>query len=119
MTKKQRTEFSAKTKTRRWEHAGGCCEECGKRIRPGDGPEYDHDKPAFYGGGNDFDNCRCLCKACHSLKTVAYNSHEMPKSRRLIRQGAGVRSKALRGRPLAGTKASGLRKRMNGDVEKW
>ena len=115
----KRLEFTDATKRRRWEYAGGCCEECGKSIRPGDGPEYDHDKPAFYNGGNEFENCRCLCKACHSLKTAAYNSHAMPKSRRMIRKAAGVRGRKLKGKPLAGTKASGLRKRMNGDVERW
>ena len=115
----KRLEFSDKTKSRRWEHAGGCCESCGKSMRTGDGPEYDHDKPAFYGGGNDFDNCRVLCVSCHSLKTVSYNSHAMPKSRRMIKKAAGLRGKKLKGRPMAGTKASGLRKRMNGEVERW
>jgi 5-methylcytosine-specific restriction endonuclease McrA len=114
-----RQNFTDRTKRLAWERSKGICESCGKTIRPGDGPEYDHDKLAFYGGDNSLANCRVLCRPCHSLKTIAHNSYEVPKSRRLIKKGAGLRGKALRGRPLPGTKASGLRKKMNGDVEKW
>jgi len=114
-----RLEFSTLTKAKAWEREQGHCQDCGKAIRPGDGPEYDHDKPAFYGGDNSLSNCRVVCRPCHSLKTRSHNSHEMPKSRRLIKKGAGLRGKALRGRPLPGTRASGLRKKMNGDVETW
>lgn len=115
----ERAEFSRKTMELAWLRAGGHCQECGKQIRAGDGPEYDHDKPAFYGGGNELANCRVLCRPCHSLKTRSYNSVEMPKSRRLIRKGGGLRGKALKGRPMPGTRASGVRKRMNGDVERY
>lgn len=57
-----------------------------------------------------------VCGVHHHIKT---QTHDMPKIRKAVRiddKSAGVKR---RSRPIAGSKASGIRKRMNGNVERW
>ena len=81
-----RSEFSAKTKLERWNHAGGYCEDCGVKIRPGNGPEYDHDIPDGLRKDNSFENCRCLCKTCHKRKTTKEDVPTIAKAKRVGRK---------------------------------
>lgn len=101
-----RQEFSKKTKMAAWQRCKGHCEECGKKIRPGDGPEYDHDREAFFEGSNDLENCRVLCTPCHSVKT-SDRAPVIAKSRRHIVRAAKAKT------PRQGFR--GWRK-FNGDV---
>ena len=39
---RKRQEFSRKIKAEAFARAKGKCENCGVKIRPGNGPEYDH-----------------------------------------------------------------------------
>lgn len=66
----RRAEFSPRTKRQAWERSGGRCEaeNCGRKIFPGDGPEYDHRIPDAAGGDNSLKNCQVLCAWCHSEK---------------------------------------------------
>jgi len=109
-----RQEFTKKTKLARFKHADGCCEKCGDKILTR--AEYDHAVPAAVGGGNDFDNCRCLCQICHAEKTSKRDVPQIAKTVRIVEKRAGVRKS--KSRPMAGTKASGWRKRMDGTVER-
>lgn len=84
-----RSEFSKKTKLERFEHAQGHCETCGCKIVGS--AEYDHQIPDNLGGENSFENCRCLCKKCHGLKTQTEDRPRIDKARRVIEKRAGVR----------------------------
>lgn len=83
-----RHEFSKKVKLAAWNRAGGRCEDCGKKIRPGDGPEYDHSSPAFFGGAATLENCQVLCISCHSRKTSTRDIKDIAKGRRQIEKRA-------------------------------
>ena len=91
--KKTRAEFSKKTKEQALERAKGHCELCGKRIRPGDGPEYDHIITDFYSGGNSLANCQVLCIPCHGHKTHKNDAKNHAKSRRMKSKAAKTERK--------------------------
>ncbi len=101
-----RREFPKLVKLDRWQHARGCCESCGVKIRAGLGPHYDHDLPDYLGGEPTFSNCRCLCKTCHSAKTSNEDRPMIDKSRAVFEKRIGVRG--------SGRGFRGWRK-MNGD----
>lgn len=107
-----RSEFSQRTKLEAWRKANGHCERCKKKIVAGDGPEYDHRLPDRIGGGNDIENCQVLCKACHCWKTRD-DTPAICKTRSLEKQAAKAKRKS---RPMMGTKASGWKKRLNGEA---
>ena len=89
------------------------CAECGKPLIPGH-YEFDHIQALEHDGNNALDNWRALCTSpCHKLKTL--KDHQARGKRDRLEVGGRQR----KGRPLAGTKASGIRKRMNGEVQKW
>lgn len=98
-----RAEFSKKTKLAAFERAKGQCEDCAKKLRPGD-IEYDHIIEDYFDGGNDLDNCSVKCKSCHVKKTKD-NAKVIAKSRRLRAQTAGIKKRGgFRGwRKLDGT----------------
>lgn len=87
-----RRKFSKKTKMAAWQRSNGHCEECGKPIRPGDGPEYDHDREDFFNGSNELENCKVLCIPCHSAKT-SERAPVIAKSRRHIVRAAKAKPK--------------------------
>ena len=87
-----RLEFSKRTKLQRFAIAGGCCEECGRKLLYGE-PEYDHDKAAEFGGDNSLENCRVLCRSCHSLKTRKRDIPLIAKSNRNLARRANVNRK--------------------------
>lgn len=49
--------------------AGGCCEECGARLKTHEG-EADHILPVELGGESELPNGRLLCRVCHKAKTA-------------------------------------------------
>lgn len=111
-----RDEFTKATKQSAWERCKGCCEECGKQIRSGHGPEFDHIVAAWLGGSADLENCSVLCSMCHSLKTTKLDVPGIAKTKRILAKR--IKADRPKSRPLPGTKASGLRKRMDGRVER-
>lgn len=109
-----RAEFSARTKLEAFERAKGRCETCGRKIMSG--AEYDHIIEETLTHDNSLENCRVQCAKCHAVKTKR-NRPKIDKTRRIIKKRAGI--KPRKGPPLPGTKASGIRKRMDGSVERW
>lgn len=91
------------------------CERCRGKIVGGNGPEYHHIKDAWVGGSNDPENCLLLCRKCHQTITSKETVPQVAKTKRIANKRANIKPK---GRPLPGTKASGLRKRMDGTVER-
>lgn len=111
-----RDEFTRATKSAAWARCKGCCEECGKQIRSGNGPEYDHIVEAWLGGSADLDNCAVLCSHCHSLKTATLSIPQIAKTKRVLAKR--IKADRKKSRPMPGTKASGLKKHIDGSVSK-
>jgi 5-methylcytosine-specific restriction endonuclease McrA len=115
----RRTEFPAKVKVAAFERANKCCENCGIPIYPAIGPEFDHRIPAEMCGDNSLSNCVCLCKNCHKKKT-RMDMRDIVKARKVERRHIGAI--ARKGRPIPGSRGTGLRKKMSGEVvrdSKW
>lgn len=91
----------------------GKCGLCGNRIEGGQKYEIDHRIPLNLGGEDTDANCYPAHIKCHKDKTRA-DKAAIAKRNRIVTQGwAGKRK-----RPMAGSKASGWRKRMDGRVER-
>lgn len=123
-----RREFSAATKRAAWERCGGHCEgvvqfdgwmaqpmPCGAPLNHGCF-HYDHCDPDWYSKDNELSNCKVLCRLCHAAKTKV-DVKAIAKSKRI--RDKRIKARKPKGRPLPGTRASGLRKRMDGTVERW
>jgi 5-methylcytosine-specific restriction endonuclease McrA len=110
-----RNEFSAKTKVQAFDRAGGCCEECGVTIRPGNGPEFDHIVPDAIGGGNDLNNCRVLCRPCHGTKTAKHDIPAISKTKRIAAKHIGAKTPSRN--PLPGGRNGRFKRKINGTVE--
>jgi 5-methylcytosine-specific restriction protein A len=110
-----RREFSVAVRKAAWERCQGKCESCGTPFM-GRRPDYDHVKPDGLDGEPTLGNCQVLCRICHEYKTHQQDRPVMAKADRQGKAEAGI--KAIRGPPMPGTKRSGLRKRMNGNVER-
>lgn len=73
---------------------------------------YDHIDPDWFSKNNELENCQVICQACHRDKT-ARDVHYIAKAKRL----QDKRIKALTSkRPMPGSRASGFKKKMNGEV---
>ena len=57
-----------------------------------------------------------VCQDHHRAKTHGHDRPKINKAKRLRERGEGI--KRRKGRPMPGSKASGLRKRMDGTVER-
>jgi 5-methylcytosine-specific restriction protein A len=111
----KRQEFPDKVKVLAFDRAKGRCEVCSARLFVGKF-QYDHIIPTAVGGPPTLENCRVACTACHGKKTATVDVPAIAKSERIKRKNIGAKTKS--GRPMPGTKASGLRKRMDGSVER-
>jgi 5-methylcytosine-specific restriction endonuclease McrA len=109
-----RREFPPKVMQAAFDRAAGRCEGCTVKLYPRK-YQYDHRIPDSHGGEPTLDNCQVLCSACHSAKTKG-DTTIAAKIKRVRRAYAGIRRS---GRPMPGSRASGIRKRMDGTVEKW
>lgn len=95
------------------------CAQCGERMRKRSEYQLDHEIPREIGGKHAVENVRPLCIECHKAKT-ALDAKVIAKAKRLAGETcAGPSRRPMKsGRPLPGTKASGLKRRMNGAVER-
>ena len=91
-------------------------EDCGRNIRIGTPFQTDHIIALVNGGKNRESNLQSLCDDCHAIKTRA-DVKAKAKTARIKKRSYGLRR--ARGRPMPGTRASGIRKRMDGRVERW
>lgn len=76
----------------------------------------EHILPLSRGGTNDMSNRGPAHERCATTKTAA-DKAGLAKDRRIYAKHIGAQGK--KSRPIPGSKASGLRKRMNGNVERW
>lgn len=115
----KRRSLSRLMRTRIFIDAGGVCCICNLSICPERGEKWivEHVKPLWLGGADDETNMRPAHQICAINKTA----DEAPVKAKNDRQRAnflGIKRQP-KGRPMAGTKASGIRRRMSGKVEKW
>jgi 5-methylcytosine-specific restriction enzyme A len=121
-----RQEFNKPTKRAALKRAEGRCEAVGAMYglatdtrcsaSLAHGVNFDHVILEANSHDNCLDNCAAVCIPCHRYKTA---KHDIPLAAKTVAQrdkANGIRSR--RGPPLPGTKASGLRRRMDGTVER-
>jgi len=109
------TSLPDRVKLRILDHYQRCCAICHRAIFPWEKWGFDHIIALANGGSNREKNLQPLCASCHKKKTrsdLAIKS----KITRTRKRHLGLRK--AKGRPLPGTKASGIRKRFDGTVER-
>ena len=112
-----RREFSKRTKLDIWECSKGFCEACGVKLGPHVGVHYDHIIPDAMGGEPTAENGQALCTNCHCVKTSKTDVLAIAKTKRVREKHFGMRD-PKRGRPMAGTKASGWKHKISGEWER-
>ena len=80
------------------------------------GVHFDHVNPDGNGGKPTLENCAAVCPACHGYKTKD-DVARIAKMKRQRDRNQGITRR--KGPPMPGSKASGIRKRMDGSVERW
>ena len=105
-----------RVRARVFERHNGICHITKRKIRAGEAWDCDHVIALCNGGSHCESNLAPALKDAHKEKTKA-DSALKKKIARTRAKHLGIHKPS--GRPLAGTKASGIRKRMNGDVERW
>ena len=114
MTK--RRHISRRDRLKIFEAAEGRCHICEIKIKVGEAWQVEHPIAIALGGSDEIDEMRPAHVACHKVKTRE-DVGRICKADRQKARHLGI-SKTRKGKPLPGTKASGLRKRMDGTVER-
>lgn len=109
------TKIPDRVKLRVFEAAKRLCQDCKRPIRGGDTWECDHIKAIANAGENREANLQCLCGWCHATKTKS-DVGEKSVTARKAKKAAGITKSRWPAMP--GTKASGLKKKMSGEVVK-
>lgn len=104
-----------RVRVRVFERCQGACGQCGRKIRAGESWTLEHLKALVNGGANRESNLGVTCSWCLPAKNAADVAEKATVYRKRSKH-LGIKPK---GRPIPGSKASGIRKRMNGQVERW
>ena len=96
--------------------SGDLCVKCDRKVGEKLRPEFDHITPLILGGQNRESNIQLLCHECHGAKTKLDVKLKAKVARVRTKLSLGI--KTAKGRPMPGSRASGLRKRMDGTVER-
>ena len=110
-----RRPLSTKARVELFRVTGGICHICAGKIQVGQAWEVEHVIPLAQGGEDGGDNLRPAHVACHRVKT-SQDATDTAKAKRREARHLGI--KRSTSRPLPGSKASGLRKRMDGTVSR-
>ena len=76
-----RKEFPGKIRVAAWERSSGHCENCTRRLSPGD-VYYEHLVCAALGGPPTLENCGVYCRSCWTEKTRTYDLPTVAKAKR-------------------------------------
>jgi 5-methylcytosine-specific restriction protein A len=106
-----RHEFSAKVKAQAALRANGHCEGCTRKLLAGD-YHYDHNTPDAMGGDATLENCKVLCRSCHSIKTTKTDVPQIAKAKRRERKRFGIRKRST----FACSRDSAFKKKIDGSV---
>lgn len=112
-----RRRISTRERVDIFQRNGGVCHLCQGRITSGEAWEVSHDTPLEMGGADEGDNLKPAHAKCHRIRTATVDVPQIRKAQR--REAKHIGAKAPSRNPLPGSKASGIRKRMSGKVEKW
>lgn len=110
------TPVPPRVRVRVFDREHGRCHRCRRKIAAGENWTLEHLTALANGGRNAEDNLSVTCGWCLPAKNaedVAVKS----KTYRMRAKHHGVKGRQTRALP--GTKASGIRKRFNGTVERW
>ena len=95
--------------------ADDCCQKCTRPIMGKLRAEFDHAIPLIVGGEHRESNLQLLCHECHAAKTrLDVKIKSKVATSRLKHLGI----KTSKGRPMPGSRASGLKRKMDGTVER-
>lgn len=108
-----RQEFPGKIKLAAFERSKGHCEKCKARVIGR--AEYDHILPDWLGGEPTLDNCMVMCSKCHRAKT---SGEDVPRIAKAKRQRAKHIGASTTKRPMQGSRASGFKRKISGEVVK-
>lgn len=121
-----RREFPKEVKRQALKRSGMLCEASGPmyglkndqrcNCTLGVGVQFDHIISDSSGGEPTLDNCAAVCLPCHGWKS---RNVDTPKAAKIKRQSDAHLGIKKSSNPLPGSRASGIRKRMNGTVERW
>ena len=75
-------EIPKRVKLRVWERCGGVCGLTGKKLRPGDGYDFDHIVALEDGGRHAESNLHVVWRPAHRLKTSAENTDRAIRRRK-------------------------------------
>jgi 5-methylcytosine-specific restriction endonuclease McrA len=98
------------------DHQRDRCNNCGVPFGVKVKAQFDHVSPIWLGGENRESNLQALCSPCHAEKTKTEATARAKVNR--LRSDRLIVKKPPKGKPLAGTFASGWKKRMDGTVVK-
>ena len=107
----RRRNFSRLQRIGIFDDADGRCHICGLKIQTGQAWDIEHVIPLALGGADTPENTRPAHTACHKGKT-ATDKGQIAKAVRQRANHLGV--KRRQGRPMPGTKASGIKKPFGG-----
>ena len=104
-------DIPTRVKLRVFDRFGGrCAGDCGLVIRGSLRPAYDHVRAITNGGENREGNLQLLCVPCHKDKTKA-DVGEKRVNNRVKAKHLGIKKK---GRPMPGSRASGIKMLIGG-----
>jgi 5-methylcytosine-specific restriction endonuclease McrA len=111
-----RRHISTRDRAKIFAGEGGVCHVCLGKIQVGEAWDVSHEIPLALGGDDCGDNLRVAHRKCHASVTRVEDIPAIAKAKR--REAAHTGTKAKSRRPMPGSRASGLRKRMDGRVER-
>lgn len=114
-----RIDLTDKQKAKLFLDRGGRCHRCTRKLRPADKWSVEHLIALENGGTNDWDNLDLCCSWCKPKKdaedhALAAKGRDIAVAHLLPRE-----ERRGKGRPMPGSRRSGLRKHMDGRVERW
>lgn len=104
-----------RVRMRVWERDGRSCKKCTRIIRSGDRWVCDHTVAIINGGPNRENNLQTLCWWCRPNKDADDVALKSDNYRIRV---AHFGQREPRGRPMPGTRRSGLKKKLDGTVER-
>lgn len=113
----ERKRWSTTARVRIFQAAEGRCHVCGGKILAGDRWELSHLIPLELGGEDAESNLQPAHYQCHRTITAKEDVPAIARAKR--REAAHIGAKAPSRTPLPGSRASGIRKRMDGSIVKW
>lgn len=110
------TPVPGRVRVRVYVRDGGCCKECGRKIRGGERWICDHTIAIINGGENRENNLRTICDWCDKNVKTPADVADKSKVAKVRAKHLGIKRKS---RPLPGSRASGVRKKFSGEVTRW